>query len=143
MRTVRGRKGGSGDGMMDGREAVPFSTAEKPGGQGDVRTEYRPAGWCAGGHVLFSSQAWAGESTIGCTRLDGIFTVSTMVQDGVIIGMLPNHQEDRENMGRRHGIADCPGLAKALVMRGALYEVLSMVARGRRGPFTAAIPKTW
>ncbi|KAJ7658077.1 hypothetical protein B0H17DRAFT_1145714 [Mycena rosella] len=78
MRTVRGRRGGSADGMMDDGEA--------------------------GGH-LSSNRSWVGESTIGHTTLDGIFAVSTMVRDGVVVGMLPNNQEDRENMDRRQACA--------------------------------------
>lgn len=37
----------------------------------------------------------------GRTTLDGIFAVSTTVWNGVVIGMLPNDQEDKENTGRR------------------------------------------
>ncbi|KAJ6569746.1 hypothetical protein DFH09DRAFT_1154704 [Mycena vulgaris] len=66
MRMVRGRKGGSADGEMDDGEAgtgaamagrgshglsqCHSGAAERPGGQGDARTDYKPARWCAGGH---------------------------------------------------------------------------------------------
>ncbi|KAJ7840452.1 hypothetical protein B0H13DRAFT_1910732 [Mycena leptocephala] len=87
----RGRKGdeiGGADGTMDlGRQGA----AECPGGQGML-------GPHTGGHVPSSSRAWVGESTVGRTRLDGIFAVFPMVQDGVV-GMLSNDQEDKENTG--------------------------------------------
>ncbi|KAJ6554023.1 hypothetical protein DFH09DRAFT_1280736 [Mycena vulgaris] len=63
MRMVRGRKGGSADGEMDDGEAgtgaamagrgshglsqCHSGAAERPGGQGDARTDYKPARWLA------------------------------------------------------------------------------------------------
>ncbi|KAJ7467769.1 hypothetical protein B0H11DRAFT_47226 [Mycena galericulata] len=72
MRIVRGRQGGCTDGMKDEGEAggdamagrgshgllqCQSGAAERPGGQGDTSTEYRPAQWCAGGW-LSSNRSW-------------------------------------------------------------------------------------
>ncbi|KAJ7830207.1 hypothetical protein B0H13DRAFT_1916026 [Mycena leptocephala] len=136
MRTVRGRKGGSADGTMDDGEAgtgaaiagrgshgllqCHLGAAKRPGGQERAGAQYRPARWCAGGHPS-SNRSWVGESTEGRTTLDGIFAVSTMVWNGVVIVMLSKDQEDRENTGRRQ--------ACAIASQVVIYLVLEQVPR--------------
>ncbi|KAJ7876331.1 hypothetical protein B0H14DRAFT_2568282 [Mycena olivaceomarginata] len=78
-----------------------------------------PARWCAGGHPS-SNRSWVGESTAGRTTLDGILAVSTMVWNGVVIVMLSNDQEDRENTGRRQACA----IASQVVIYLVLEQVL-------------------
>ncbi|KAJ7652872.1 hypothetical protein DFH06DRAFT_1299575 [Mycena polygramma] len=75
MRMVRGRKGGTADGMTDDREAgtgaamagrnshglsqCHVGAAKRPGGQDECGTEYKPVRWRAGGQLLHRT-AWVG-----------------------------------------------------------------------------------